>query len=61
MITLKIIDAKFTKDTEAGGWFSGKQDPLIRFKFGGKTLKTKAKADAGLEATWNESFNLVDI
>jgi len=29
--------------------------------FGGKKLKTKTIDDGGLTATWNESFELVDI
>ena len=59
-IKLKIINAEFTKDND-NGWMTGKQDPLIEFKFAGKTIKTKTKDEAGLKATWNETFSLDDI
>lgn len=57
-IKLIIWNAKFNKD--CADWIS-KQDPYVQFKYGGKTLRTKTKWNAGKVALWNEEFTLENI
>ena len=51
-LTLTVIEAKLTRDTEA----FGKMDPFVKVTIGAKTVKTKVKEDAGKEPVWNETF-----
>ena len=53
-LKITIVEATFDKDAE---WF-GKQDPFIKWKYGGVYYQTSIKKDAGIYAQWNETFTL---
>ena len=56
---LRVIvhDAKFFKDND----FLGKQDPFVQFKYEDDYIKTKVVDDGGLEASFEEEFDLKNI
>ena len=64
-IKVRIIDAKFLKDADAGGitsiFTTDKQDVRIEFKYQGKTWKTDTIDEAGLEATFEQEFILDEL
>ena len=47
-MTLRIIEAKLFRNTEA----FGKMDPYVRIEYNGKTYKTKTIRDGGMEPVW---------
>lgn len=53
-LTLEIVDAELTRDTE----LLGKMDPYVVIKIGGKDYKTSVKRNAGKQPVWRERFNL---
>jgi Ca2+-dependent lipid-binding protein len=57
MLRIVVKSAVFLRDAD----LIGKQDPYITFKYEDKTLKTDVKDGAGLNATWNETFQLPNI
>lgn len=52
-----IVSASFLKDSD----LFGKQDPFVRFEYGGKTLETDVMDNAGLNAKFNQKFCLTNI
>ena len=57
MLRIVVKSAVFLRDAD----LIGKQDPYITFNYEDKTLKTDVKDGAGLNATWNETFQLPNI
>jgi len=57
MLRIVIKSAHFLKDMD----LIGKQDPYITFKYEDKTLQTDVKDGAGLNATFDETFQLPNI
>ena len=53
-LTLVIHSAQLTRDTD----LVGKIDPYVVIMYAGKEYKTKILKEAGLNPTWNESFQL---
>ena len=56
-LELTILEATFARDAD----LLGKQDPFIKFHFGGKSYETEVKDGAGKHAVWNQEFTLRDI
>lgn len=56
---LRIIvhNAKFFKDNDT----FGKQDPFAQFMYDNAYVKTSVVDDGGLEASWEESFDLANV
>ena len=57
ILRVEVLNAKFFQDSD----IMGKQDPFAQFKYDGEYIKTKVIDDGGLEATWNETFDLVNV
>lgn len=54
---LKLIEATFLKDTDT----FGKQDPYLSFMYDDWKFKSNVAEDAGLEAKFNDVFELENI
>lgn len=57
MLRIVVKSATFLKNAD----LIGNQDPYIKFTYEGKSLQTDVKDDAGLAATWDETFQLPNI
>lgn len=57
ILRVTIHDSKFFNDND----MLGKQDPFAQFMYDEEYKKTKVVDDGGLEASWEESFDLVNV
>ena len=57
MLEIKIKEANFFKDQDT----FGKQDPYIQFQYEDMALKTEVQDDAGLNAKFEDEFQLENI
>ena len=48
-MTLHVVEAKLTRDTE----FFGKMDPYVKIKYRSDEFKTPVKDEAGFTPVWN--------
>ena len=57
ILKVTFIEGKFFKDNDT----FGKQDPFCQFEYDEELKKTKVIDDRGLQATWNQSFDLKNV
>lgn len=53
MLTIKVVNAKLTRDLET----FGKQDPYVKITYMGTPYKTRVHENGGKNPVWNQEFS----